>query len=52
MDGEINVPSVEDVVGSIVADVDNISVGFNWGTAVAGAGMVSGLPAMPSEKIC
>ena len=52
MDGEIDVPSVEDVVGSIVADVDNISVGSNGGSAVAGAGVDSGLPAMPSGKIC
>ena len=52
MDGEINVPSVEDVVVSMVADVDNISVGSNGGTAVAGAGVDSGLPAMPSAKIC
>ena len=47
MDGEISIPSVEDVVGSIGADVDNDS-------AVAGAGVVvSGLMAMPSSaKIC
>ena len=52
MDGEINVPSVEDVVVSMVADVDNISVGSNGGPAVAGAGVDSELPPMPSAKIC
>ena len=52
MDGEINVPTVEDVIGSMVADVDNISVGSNGGPAVAGAGVDSELPPMPSAKIC
>ena len=46
------VPSVEDVVRSMVADVDNISVGSNGGPAVAGAGVDSGLPPLPSAKIC
>ena len=54
MDGEINIPSVEDVVGSIGADVDNDGSNGGTGSAVAGEGVVvSGLPAIPSSaKIC
>ena len=54
MDGEINIPSVDEVVGSIGADVDNDGSNGGTGSAVAGEGVVvSGLPAIPSSaKIC